>query len=87
VFYCFTCQIWQKAVFCVPLSGSVEEKDYLLGTIVDLSTGKTVSGAKIEIPSKNAFTYSDSKDVCNYPVRQFRNDLIKRLIKYDIIYS
>jgi hypothetical protein len=36
---------------------------------------------------KISFIKTDSKDVCNYPVRQFRNDLIKRLIKYDIIYS
>jgi hypothetical protein len=64
IFY-FLCPIWQGTGFCVPLSGSVEEKDYLLnkassGTIVDLSTGRPVSGAKIEIPSKGVSSYSDS---------------------------
>lgn len=65
LFYCLFASIEQKIVLGVPLSGSVEEKDYLMnksksGTVVDLSTGKPVSGAKVEIPSKGLSSYSDS---------------------------
>lgn len=65
LFYLFHIVFGQKIAFGIPLSGSVEEKDYLMnksryGTVIDLSTGRAISGATIEIPSKGISTHSDS---------------------------
>jgi len=58
---CFVQQSYYKS-FCTPLAGSVEEKGYLKekkGTVIDKSTGKPVSNAKIGIPAKGIYTNSD----------------------------
>jgi len=61
---CFIGQVWFCMGFCAPLSGTVEEKDYLVnkgktGTVVDTSTGRPVSNAQVSIPSKGIYTNSD----------------------------